>query len=286
MKNLHKISAQEYLQKTIHSQEPDLELLPIFKIHFSRLLDPSIVSIRLSKEGVEINRHTEKNVDEYEFGIALTEEKYGHFYSKNDLSSKEIFEGILYDKDPDKYQLLPYVIQDMDASIIQDYQLFGDFKFAYQLIKDRRYTQNLTDELSEKLDQLHQSVEESIDISHTFRSYLIVECVNKVISKLKNEVAENEKFASLYDELVYEYQNIDTFNHPNELYQFCEEVFHEFSDTKKKAIEYSLADMKRIDVREQEGHYDSYIYNQGRNYEETFISEVLFEVNHYIYQSS
>ena len=27
MKNLHKISAQEYLQKTIHSQEPDLELL-------------------------------------------------------------------------------------------------------------------------------------------------------------------------------------------------------------------------------------------------------------------
>ena len=81
-------------------------------------------------------------------------------------------------------------------------------------------------------------------------------------------------------------ENIDTFNHPNEPYQFCEEVFHEFSDTKKKAIEYSLADMKRIDVREQEGHYDSYIYNQGRNYEETFISEVLFEVNHYIYQSS
>lgn len=283
MKKPHKISVQEYLQKTIHSLEPDLELFPIFKMHFSRLLDPTIVSIRLSSDGIIINRQVDNDPD-YDFETILTEERYTHFYY-DEVSSKEIFDGIMYDKDPDQYHLLPEIISQMDDSKIEEYQLLGDFKLAYQLIKNERYFKRSEKELDDKLDQLHQSVDESIDISYALRHYLIVECVQKVISALKNELSETEKFASLYDELVYEYQNIDTVNHPNEPYEFCEEAFNTLSDTKKKAIEYSLAEMKRIDVR-QEGHYDFHIYDQVRNYEKTFIGEILFEVNQHIYQSN
>lgn len=283
MKSPNKISAQEYLQKMIHSSEPDLELFPIFKMHFSRLLDPAIVSIRLNDDGILINRQVDNDSD-YEFGTTFTEERYTHFYSA-EVSSKEIFDGIIYDKDPDQYHLLPDIIGQIDDSKIEEYQLFGDFKLAYQLIKNERYFKRSEEELDEKLDQLNQSVEESIDISHSLRYYLIEECVQKVISRLKNELSEKEQFASLYDELIYEYQNMEIKNFSNEPDQFCKEVFDELSDTKKKAIEYSLADMKRIDVR-QEGHYDFHISDQVRDSEKTFIDEILFEVNHHIYQSN
>lgn len=53
MKNLNKISAQEYLQRMIYSSESDLEIFPIFKMYFSlefkRLLLDVYILVRKEK---------------------------------------------------------------------------------------------------------------------------------------------------------------------------------------------------------------------------------------------
>lgn len=254
MKILKKISRTEYLYSLMEGDVADIELFPLFQIHYSRLLDPQIVSIRLNDSGILINRKTpnEFPLDE----LLFSEEQYGHFHNTQNLSSKEIYNNFIYDSNNEKLSEISNLLEDLQDYTIKEWNLFGHFPLAYDLYYSYSHSNGSKEELEQKLDQLHESVNDIINISYRFSDYLLKSCADKAIELIRSNIAEDPIIRCHYQN----FQTEITYRHSfeNEIEHYCSEIFDQMSDIEKKAIEYHLTDMKRVDVR-QSGHYDFYI---------------------------